>query len=140
MPTWLFILFLCFSHKTCHFLSWYHRNDRMEFEHLRFGSRSLSKSGSQMLLNLNFFVNYKLTQLQFVTHRCVVCSLFRRNRSDVSLTLIWQDGCYFSSNFNIVINHKEETAASPTDLLQRRKASHVVHLLTENDTKCLCWD
>ena len=35
-----------------------------------------------MLIKWNFFVNHKLTQLQIVKHKRVVCSLFRRNRRD----------------------------------------------------------
>ena len=52
-----------------------------------FCSRGLSKSGRHVLWKSNFFVNYKLTQ-QIVKHKSVMCSLFSRNRSDVTLTVM----------------------------------------------------
>ena len=54
---------------------------------IRFWDKSVKVRKSDAL-RLEILQNYKLTQLQIVKHKCVMCSLFRRNRGDVSLTLM----------------------------------------------------
>ena len=55
-----------------------------------------------MLLKLNFFVNYKMTQLQIVKHKSVVCSLFGRNRRDVCITVMMGS---VSVNSRVLLTH-----------------------------------